>query len=135
MAIQVGLRASTRKATVPGLSLVHAEELAMMFRALADVTRVQIASLLLAAGESGLCVCDIVARFPLGQPTISHHLKVLKDADLVCTRKKGLWVYYSANKQALSRLGIALPLLEGPIEQSPCEDDGCGTSSGAKEVL
>lgn len=126
--------ARTTVAPTPGLSPVEAEELAIMFRALADSTRLRIVSLLLAAGELGLCVCDIVAWFPLGQPTISHHLKVLKDAGLLCARKKGLWVYYSVNKQALSHLGIALPVLEGPIEQSPCADDGCGTSSGGKEV-
>ncbi|MDO8750128.1 MAG: metalloregulator ArsR/SmtB family transcription factor [Dehalococcoidia bacterium] len=135
MAIQGGPQTSIGKAPVPGLSPARAEELAIMFRALADSTRVQIVSLLLAAGESGVCVCDIVDRFSLGQPTISYHLKMLKDADLLCARKKGLWVYYSVNKQALSRFGVALPVFSDSLERSRCEDDSCDPLPDAKEVL
>src|SRR3990167_5515341 len=81
----------TLPALLHGLSLHQARELATAFKALADPTRVQIVSLLLGTGEAGLCVCDIVSNFPLGQPTVSHHLKVLRDARLVRARKGGLW--------------------------------------------
>jgi ArsR family transcriptional regulator len=76
-------------------------EHASVFAALADPTRLGIVALL-AAQNVPLCVCEINAAFPLGQPTISHHLKQLRDAGLVEWQKKGLWVYYTVNR---SRLG------------------------------
>lgn len=111
----------------PKLGLSQAKDLAAVFKALADPTRVQIVSLLLSAGEQGLCVCDIGANFPLGQPTISHHLKLLRDAGLLRASKKGLWVYYSVNRESVSRLGIALPASQ-PIQRSECLDDECNTT-------
>ena len=105
------------------LDPVRARELATAFKALADPTRVQIVSLLLGTGEAGLCVCDIVSNFPLGQPTVSHHLKVLRDARLVRARKGGLWVHYSANREHLTLLGIVLPVLQMHIERSECSDE------------
>lgn len=73
---------------------------ASVFRALADPTRLGILALL-AVQQGPLCVCDIVERFPRGQPTISHHLKVLRDAGLVRAQRDGVWVYYSASPHAL----------------------------------
>ncbi len=67
---------------------------ARIFRALADPTRLGILALL-QAQQGPLCVCDIVAQFPQGQPTISHHLKVLRDAGLVTAERRGPWVYYA----------------------------------------
>ncbi len=99
----------------PRLGLSEAKELAAVFAALADCTRVQIVSVLLNAGKGGVCVCDIGANFPLGQPTISHHLKVLRGAGLVRAEKKGLWVFYSVNRDLLAQLGIAL---SGPQEDT-----------------
>ncbi|MBI3910235.1 MAG: winged helix-turn-helix transcriptional regulator [Armatimonadetes bacterium] len=74
---------------------------AHLFRALADETRLQILGLLAAAREA-LCVCDIEANFALSQPTISHHLKVLREAGLVRAERRGLWVYYSLDRQGLA---------------------------------
>lgn len=132
-------RASVGAALAPappaGPSPAEARELAAAFRALGDPTRLQIVSLLLGAGGQGLCVCDIVSNFPLGQPTISHHLKILKDTGLLCARKKGLWVYYSVNAERLSRLGIALPVFSDSLGRSRCEDDGCDSLTDTKEVL
>lgn len=56
---------------------------------------------LLAAQRKPLCVCDIVAQFPLEQPTISHHLKVLRQAGLVSGERRGLWVYYRLSEAGL----------------------------------
>ena len=106
----------------PGLSAGQAEELAALFRALADPTRIQIVSLLLAAGASGLCVCDIVAHFALRQPTISHHLKLLKDAGLASATKKGLWVYYMVNKERLAHFSISVPSSQRAIQRSECAE-------------
>ncbi len=71
-----------------------------LLSALADPTRLQIVEMLSGLDEP-LCVCDIQANFVLGQPTISHHLKVLREAGLVHSEKHGLWVYYSLNRGML----------------------------------
>ncbi|MDR7869100.1 MAG: metalloregulator ArsR/SmtB family transcription factor [Sporomusaceae bacterium] len=65
-----------------------------VFKALGDPTRLEIVRLLI--GKE-LCVCDIIDSFQVSQPTISHHLRVLKQADLVKDKKEGKWIYYSLN--------------------------------------
>src|SRR5947208_7951841 len=71
-----------------------------LLAALADTTRLQIVEMLSGLDEP-LCVCEILSYFSLSQPTISHHLRVLRDADLVTWEKRGLWVYYSLNRHTL----------------------------------
>src|SRR5438105_2804628 len=81
----------------PALQAIDGAAVARQARrlaALADPTRLQIVALLAGLDEP-LCVCEIVARFALGQPTISHHLRVLREAGLVTWEKRGLWVYYA----------------------------------------
>src|ERR1700746_165626 len=68
------------------------ETLAARFRALSDPTRVALVNRL-ASTEEG-CVCDLNAAFDLSQPTISHHLKVLREAGLVESSRRGTWAYY-----------------------------------------
>jgi ArsR family transcriptional regulator len=75
-------------------------ERAALLSALADPTRLGIMAMLADLDEP-LCVCDIVSHFELGQPTISHHLRILREANLVTTEKRGLWVYYSINRRIL----------------------------------
>lgn len=70
-----------------------AEELAAIFKALADPTRVQMLHMLKAATEP-ICVCDFTAAFDLGQPTVSHHLGKLKAAGFVDSFKRGVWGFY-----------------------------------------
>jgi ArsR family transcriptional regulator len=83
-----------------------------VFKALADATRLQIFSLIAARPEA-VCVCDIVARFELRQPTISHHLRVLKDAGLVTMTRRGTWSYYAVDprgtRAARAALDAAIP--------------------------
>ena len=74
-----------------------------LLRALSDETRLRIVALL-ASAKGSVCVCDIEARFDLAQPTISHHLKVLRQADLVTTEKRGTWVYYEVNRPRIDEL-------------------------------
>ena len=69
-----------------------ATELAGRFRALADPTRVAIVNRL--SGVDELCVCDLTEAFELSQPTISHHLKILRQAGLVESSRRGTWAYY-----------------------------------------
>jgi ArsR family transcriptional regulator len=84
-----------------------------LLSALADPTRLQIVEMLAGLDEP-LCVCDITSQFDLGQPTISHHLRVLREAGLVNWEKRGLWVYYTLNHAAMRQvsdyLGRLLPV-------------------------
>jgi ArsR family transcriptional regulator, arsenate/arsenite/antimonite-responsive transcriptional repressor len=94
----------------PGVVRIDPEELARrakVLAALADPTRMGIIDIL-SKLEEHLCVCEIVTAFDLGQPTISHHLRILRDAGLVKWEKRGLWVYYTLNREALGDLGSSL---------------------------
>src|SRR5919202_4262995 len=82
------------------------DELAARFKALADPTRVGIVNRLAAAPE--VCVCDLTDAFELSQPTISHHLRVLRDAGLVDVTKRGTWSYYRLVNDAVEPLRAAL---------------------------
>jgi ArsR family transcriptional regulator len=94
---------------VPTLSEDDAVVQARLLKALADPTRLRILSLL-SRHEGEVCVFEIVESFTLEQPTISHHLRILRDAGLVDCRKKGLWAYYYVRREALSR---AREVIEG----------------------
>lgn len=85
----------------------QAVQAAALFRALGDETRLGIIKQLREQGE--VCVCDFAACCCLSQPTVSHHLKVLRDAGLVIGEKRGLWVHYRLNPQALERLRDLVP--------------------------
>lgn len=74
---------------------VRAASLAERLKALADPTRLRMLDLLARQREQ-LCVCEITARFPLRQPTISHHIRLLREAGLVAGEKRGVWSYYWA---------------------------------------
>jgi ArsR family transcriptional regulator, arsenate/arsenite/antimonite-responsive transcriptional repressor len=90
----------------PPLPKPAAEELAERFRALADPTRVAIVNRLSGAVE--LCVCDLTGAFDLSQPTISHHLKILREAGLVESSRRGTWAYYRLVPEAVDALRGAL---------------------------
>ncbi|MEV0999936.1 metalloregulator ArsR/SmtB family transcription factor [Nonomuraea sp. NPDC050202] len=85
-----------------------ATELARAFKALGDPVRLRILSIV--AGHAGgeACVCDITDAFDLTQPTISHHLKVLRDVGLLTHERRGSWVYYRLVPENLSRLSALL---------------------------
>ena len=90
----------------PPLETAVANDLAGRFRALADPTRVAIVNRLSGADE--LCVCDLTAAFDLSQPTISHHLKILRGAGLVESSRRGTWAYYRLVPEAVEALRGAL---------------------------
>lgn len=75
-----------------------------MFKALADGTRFEIFRLI-AAQDAPICACDIVDRFSVSQPTIAHHLKVLREAGLVTSTRQGVWAYYDVDPAGLEVLG------------------------------
>ena len=87
---------------VSSLEPEAAEDLAGLFRALADPTRVAIVSRL-ASGDK-CCVCDLTAVFELSQPTISHHLRVLREVGLVEFERRGTYAYYWLVPEAIERL-------------------------------
>jgi ArsR family transcriptional regulator, arsenate/arsenite/antimonite-responsive transcriptional repressor len=88
------------------LSERERDELAGRFKALADPTRVAIVNSLSAAGE--VCVCNLTDAFDLSQPTISHHLKILREAGLVESSRRGTWAYYRLVPEAIAALRGAL---------------------------
>jgi ArsR family transcriptional regulator len=89
----------------PPLRPDEAARFATVLKALADPQRLRMVSLLAAqpAGEP-LCVCDIEASFDLSQPTVSHHLRVLREAGLVTVTKRGLWHHYALAPSGLAPL-------------------------------
>ena len=78
-----------------------------MFAALADPHRLRIL-FALARAEAEVCVCDLTESLPINQPTVSHHLKILKDAGLVGCVKRGTWCYYALAPGVRSLLQSAL---------------------------
>jgi ArsR family transcriptional regulator, arsenate/arsenite/antimonite-responsive transcriptional repressor len=85
-----------------------AAELAKGFAALADPVRLHLLSLVAAGGASGACVCDLVEPSGRSQPTVSHHLKVLREAGLVTSEKRGTWAWYHVVTDRLHELRAAL---------------------------
>lgn len=83
----------------------HYEESAKVLKALAEPKRLQIIDIL-SCGEQ--CACDILEHFDFSQPTLSHHMKVLMEANLVNLRKDGLWNYYSLNLKECNKLMLLL---------------------------
>lgn len=79
-----------------------------MFKALADPVRLRLLSLVASHEAGEACVCDISPTFDLAQPTISHHLKVLRSAGLLDCERRGTWVYYWVIPGALQRLSMVL---------------------------
>ncbi len=93
----------------PGADLIPvetADQLAARFKALADPTRVRIVNLLASSDE--VCVCVLNEEFDLSQPTISHHLKLLREAGLVASERRGTWAFYRLVPDALDDLRAAL---------------------------
>ena len=91
---------------VPAMRPAEAERLASRFKALADPTRVAIVNVLSASDE--VCVCNLTETFELSQPTISHHLKILREAGLVESSRRGTWAYYRLVPDAVDALRGAL---------------------------
>jgi ArsR family transcriptional regulator len=95
------------------LAPIVAGDCVQLFRALGDETRVQIVRLLAQQTEP-MCVCYVEAAFALSQPTISHHLKVLREAGLVTTERQGVWIYYRLNRERFQALADFIqPILAG----------------------
>ncbi|BCW60459.1 ArsR family transcriptional regulator [Paenarthrobacter nicotinovorans] len=85
----------------PALDAEDAKQKASVFKALADPNRLRLLSMVKAEASGESCVCDLTEPLGLGQPTVSHHLKILVDAGLLHREKRGTWAYYSLVPGAL----------------------------------
>ena len=91
----------------PDIEREAAERMAIVAKALGDPVRMQLVDVLRKhAGK--VCVCELVPLFDLSQPTISHHLKKLREAGIVGSERQGLWAYYYVNPDALEELSTWL---------------------------
>jgi ArsR family transcriptional regulator len=89
------------------LTAEDATDLASGFKALGDPVRLRLLSMIAARAGGEVCVCDLTSAFTVSGPTISHHLKVLREAGLIDCQRRGTWVYYwilPARMAALSQL-------------------------------
>jgi ArsR family transcriptional regulator, arsenate/arsenite/antimonite-responsive transcriptional repressor len=99
-----GPLACCRPLGIEPMGAEQAESVAELLKALADPVRLRLMSLIAAADE--VCVCDLTAPFAVSQPTISHHLRVLREAGLVDAERRATWVYYRARREALGAVGV-----------------------------
>ena len=90
------------------LSTEAALELAAMMKALSDPVRLRLLSVVASHTGGEACVCDISVGIDVTQPTISHHLKVLRTAGLLDSERRGSWVYYRVIPEALQQLSHVL---------------------------
>ncbi|WP_238423352.1 helix-turn-helix transcriptional regulator [Gordonia sp. 'Campus'] len=105
-----------------GLSAAEAEAATPVVKALADPVRLRLLSEVAAHPGGEACVCDISGPFDVSQPTISHHLKVLREAGLVTSERRATWVYYRVNTEALQQLSNLLGNLAAVVGESrSCE--------------
>lgn len=90
------------------LNPAQAGEMAHLFKALADPTRLRLLSIVARSPEGEICVCKLSDTFDVSAPTISHHLKVLRQCGLLAAERRGTMVYYRLVLEVLDRLGAIL---------------------------
>lgn len=90
------------------LSPDAAAELAIKLKALSDPVRLQLLSVVASHAGGEACVCELSAGIDLTQPTISHHLKILRTAGLLDSQRRGSWIYYRVVTDALQQLSLLL---------------------------
>ncbi|MEU3242924.1 MULTISPECIES: ArsR/SmtB family transcription factor [unclassified Streptomyces] len=105
---QEGDGACCQGLTSAPLAADRAVELAKVFKALGDPVRLRLLSMVASREGGEVCVCELTPAFELSQPTISHHLKLLRQAGLIDCERRGTWVYYWVLPGVLDRLGAFL---------------------------
>lgn len=97
----------------------HAIELAKVFKALGDPVRLRLLSMIASRAGGEICVCELTPAFALSQPTISHHLKLLRQAGLIDCERRGTWVYYWLLPEMTNKLAGLLTRPAGaPLPES-----------------
>ncbi|WP_407835794.1 ArsR/SmtB family transcription factor [Streptomyces sp. DSM 116496] len=98
------------------LDAERATDVAKMFKALGDPIRLRLLSMIASTpGDGEVCVCDLTSPFELSAPTISYHLKILREAGLVTSDRRGTWVYYSLRRDSLASLSGILAVPGPPV--------------------
>ena len=97
------------------IDVERAEAMAPVMAALGDPVRLRLVSMLLAAPDGYACGCDLESPLDLSQPTVSHHLKVLREAGLVVGERRGRWVHYRVAPERLAEIGEALTPSFSPV--------------------
>ncbi|WTY92117.1 metalloregulator ArsR/SmtB family transcription factor [Sphaerisporangium sp. NBC_01403] len=90
------------------LDPAHAVDMAKVFKALGDPVRLRLLSLIAAHPDGEVCVCDLTDLFDVAAPTVSYHLKLLREAGLVDHDRRGTWVYYRPIRERLRQLSALL---------------------------
>jgi ArsR family transcriptional regulator, arsenate/arsenite/antimonite-responsive transcriptional repressor len=90
------------------LSTAGADELAPLFKAVADPMRLRLLSLIACHDGGESCVCDLLEAFDVTAPSVSYHLKVLREAGLISSERRGTWVYYRVNQEVMAQMSAAL---------------------------
>jgi ArsR family transcriptional regulator len=85
-----------------------AEELSALFKAVADPVRLRLLSLIACHDGGESCVCDLLDAFDLTAPSVSYHLKILREAGLISSERRGTWVYYRVNPGVMARMSAVL---------------------------
>jgi ArsR family transcriptional regulator len=90
------------------LSPAGAEEMATLFKAVADPLRLRLLSLIACHPGGESCVCDLTGEFDVTAPSISYHLKILREAGLITSERRGTWVYYRVIPEVMARMSAVL---------------------------
>lgn len=90
------------------LSQGGADELAPLFKAVADPLRLRLLSLIACHDGGEACVCDLLGEFDVTAPSVSYHLKILREAGLISSERRGTWVYYRVNPAVMARMSAVL---------------------------
>lgn len=90
------------------LSQSDAVDLAPLFKALGDPVRLRLLSIVACHEGGEVCVCELTDAFDLSAPTISHHLKVLRESGVISAQRRGTWIYYRVNPDVLARISGVL---------------------------
>ncbi|MFF8938498.1 ArsR/SmtB family transcription factor [Streptomyces paradoxus] len=105
----------------------QAVELAKVFKALGDPVRLRLLSMIASRAGGEVCVCDLTPAFDLSQPTISHHLKLLRQAGLIDCERRGTWVYYWLVPEMTDRLAAILTRPAGEPLPGPTAPAGAAS--------
>lgn len=106
----VGIAACCSPLTGGILDHESAQQLARVFKALGDPTRVRLVSLIAAAESAEACICELTDPVGLSQPTVSHHMRLLAEAGLVTREQRGKWAYFRLVPDAFEALRRAVSL-------------------------
>jgi ArsR family transcriptional regulator len=85
-----------------------AQELALLFKAVADPMRLRLLSLIACHEGGESCVCDLTEAFDVTPPSVSYHLKILREAGLISSDRRGTWIYYRVNPDVMARMSAVL---------------------------